>query len=259
MLMLFLEVDDYKGKEVLQELKIGSPFSLVTIVKWIKWEPPPGGMLKMNVDGASKGRSVLSGGGVIAIAKGSEFAAYSKIEEDWDSEVWGLFTMNWIVRNFRFSFGLNSAEFLTCCELLLSASLADWCCELVCDSGAGAFRRRTRFRALVCLGSLSWEIAIAKGSEFAAYSKIEEDWDSEVWGLFTMNWIVRNFRFSFGLNSAEFLTCCELLVLRTEGWLLLFFWFWSFLLVWQIGAVSWSVTQEQELSGGGPGSEPWCA
>ncbi|CAK9167894.1 unnamed protein product [Ilex paraguariensis] len=65
MLMLFLEVDDYKGKEVLQELKIGSPFSLVTIVKWIKWEPPPGGMLKMNVDGASKGRSVLSGGGVV--------------------------------------------------------------------------------------------------------------------------------------------------------------------------------------------------
>ena len=59
------KVDDCRGKEWLQELRIGSPFSVITKVLWIKWEPPPGNFLKLNVDGASKGSNGLSRGGMI--------------------------------------------------------------------------------------------------------------------------------------------------------------------------------------------------
>ncbi|CAK9169553.1 unnamed protein product [Ilex paraguariensis] len=50
-------------KVMLQDLKIVCPLSVVTSVKWIKWESLPLNMVKMNMDGASKGSSGLSGGG----------------------------------------------------------------------------------------------------------------------------------------------------------------------------------------------------
>ncbi|CAK9165625.1 unnamed protein product [Ilex paraguariensis] len=58
-------IDDCKEKEFLRELKIQNPFSLITKVKWIKWRLPPTNVLKLNVDGASKGKTGLSSGGVV--------------------------------------------------------------------------------------------------------------------------------------------------------------------------------------------------
>ncbi|CAK9168906.1 unnamed protein product [Ilex paraguariensis] len=55
--------DGILGKVMLQDLKIVCPLSVVTSVKWIKWESLPLNMVKMNMDGASKGSSGLSGGG----------------------------------------------------------------------------------------------------------------------------------------------------------------------------------------------------
>ncbi|CAK9155364.1 unnamed protein product [Ilex paraguariensis] len=46
------------GKDMLQDLRIAPPFSIITKVKWITWEPPAMTMMKLNVDGASKGLMV---------------------------------------------------------------------------------------------------------------------------------------------------------------------------------------------------------
>ena len=40
-------------------------FAVLTKVKWISWDPPPESMMKLNVDGASKGSSGMSGGGMV--------------------------------------------------------------------------------------------------------------------------------------------------------------------------------------------------
>lgn len=57
--------EDLKGKDLLKDLKLNVIVSVVSNVKWIKWESPYDNMLKLNVDGASKGNSGLSGGGMV--------------------------------------------------------------------------------------------------------------------------------------------------------------------------------------------------
>ncbi|CAK9149897.1 unnamed protein product, partial [Ilex paraguariensis] len=57
--------DDCKGKELLADLRISSAYVVMTKAIWIKCDPLPASALKLNVDGAAKGSSGLSGGGMI--------------------------------------------------------------------------------------------------------------------------------------------------------------------------------------------------
>ncbi|CAK9171929.1 unnamed protein product [Ilex paraguariensis] len=59
-------MDDLRGKELLHDLRVGSSFSISTKIQWNKWEPPPMNVMKLNVDGASKGCNGLSGGAAVA-------------------------------------------------------------------------------------------------------------------------------------------------------------------------------------------------
>ena len=44
--------------------------------KWIKWAPPPFGILKLNTDGSSR-NGMAAGGGIIRDYKGSALVAFS--------------------------------------------------------------------------------------------------------------------------------------------------------------------------------------
>ncbi|CAK9135503.1 unnamed protein product [Ilex paraguariensis] len=67
----FSTMDDLKGKELLQDLKIGRPFCVIAMVQWIKWKPPLVNMMNLNVDGASKGgNGVFRKGMVLSNSKG---------------------------------------------------------------------------------------------------------------------------------------------------------------------------------------------
>ncbi|CAK9172502.1 unnamed protein product [Ilex paraguariensis] len=72
--------DGILGKVMLQDLKIVCPLSVVTSVKWIKWESLPLNMVKMNMDGASKGSSGLSGECSTGIISSSGVQYYQQLD-----------------------------------------------------------------------------------------------------------------------------------------------------------------------------------
>ncbi|CAK9168458.1 unnamed protein product [Ilex paraguariensis] len=54
--------DDARGKELLSDLQIVPNFVVETKALWGRWEVPPVGVLKLNVDGASKGSTFFGMG-----------------------------------------------------------------------------------------------------------------------------------------------------------------------------------------------------
>ncbi|CAK9141441.1 unnamed protein product [Ilex paraguariensis] len=62
------KMDTLWGLEMLRDLRIESPFSVVTKIKWIKWEPPPVCMLKLNVEVKTGCFSDFSATGILPLA-----------------------------------------------------------------------------------------------------------------------------------------------------------------------------------------------